>query len=344
MSERTSIVNISGDHEETLTQLARHLGTNKIRRKVFNAIYGRGSKPRSKKQIIAAASIPNKDAQQVQNELDHLTKHHLVVRVENDGSVRDRSRYLYQKDASVRANRASIVRYADNRKAAANVPTKRRPLVQRSSAVSAIKKRDLKKKKHLKVLYLTADPDEAKSIRVDAEVRQVQQAVRGSAFRDNITILHSPAADLDSLMEGLNDHRPQIVHFSGHGYSGGIATDSGSPGKRSITTVSFDLLAKALAATDDPPEIIVLNSCKSSSARKSFLPPGKIVVVMRDSVSDVAAIAFATKFYAAIAGGQSMKAAFGQGKVAVETVSINEADTPELFSAAGTNPAKITLA
>ena len=30
MAERTSIVNISGDHEETLTQLARHLGTNKL--------------------------------------------------------------------------------------------------------------------------------------------------------------------------------------------------------------------------------------------------------------------------------------------------------------------------
>jgi len=100
MSERTSIVNISGDHEETTIQLARHLGTNRIRRQIFNAIYGRGTRPRSKKQIMDAAKIKaiGTKAQQVQNELDHLSKHHLIVRIENGGSVRDGSRYLYQKD------------------------------------------------------------------------------------------------------------------------------------------------------------------------------------------------------------------------------------------------------
>lgn len=90
MSRRTSVVNISGDHEETLIQLAKHLGTNKIRRKIFYAIYGRGTKARSKKQIMDAAGIPENgtNAQQAQNELDHLAKHHLIVRSDNDGSVK----------------------------------------------------------------------------------------------------------------------------------------------------------------------------------------------------------------------------------------------------------------
>src|SRR5690348_874977 len=112
MAERASIVNISGDHEETLTQLAKHLGRNKLRRKVFNAIYGRGANPRSKPQIMDAAKIPTRDAQQVQNALDHLSKHHLIVRMDNDGSVKDKSRYLYHKDQSVRANRPMIIKFA----------------------------------------------------------------------------------------------------------------------------------------------------------------------------------------------------------------------------------------
>ena len=61
---------------------------------------------------------------------------------------------------------------------------------------------------------------------------------------------------------------------------------------------------------------------------------------MRDSVSDLAATAFAAKFYAAIAAGQSVKSAFAQGKVAIEMVSLNEADTPDLLAAPGANPAK----
>lgn len=104
MNARTSIVNISGDHEETVLQLAKHLGTNEIRRSIFSAIYGRGTRPRSKKQLMEAAKITDKGtkSQQVQNALDHLFKHHLVVKTENKGSVIDGSRYLYGKDETVR--------------------------------------------------------------------------------------------------------------------------------------------------------------------------------------------------------------------------------------------------
>jgi hypothetical protein len=343
MATRTSIVNISGDHEETLTQLAKHLGTNKLRRKVFNAVYGRGAKPRSARQIMDAAKIPTRDVQQVQNALDHLAKHHLIVRVDNDGFVKDKSRNLYQKDPSVRANRPKIIKFADNRKAAEKVPTKRRPQLREILSIRTVTRQALRKKKRLNVLYLTANPDRAHSLRVDAEVRQVQDAIRGSAYRDNISLEYRPAADLDSLIEGLNDYRPRVVHFSGHGYEGGIAVDSTKVGKRRVKTVSFELLAKALSATDAPPEIIVLNACKSAGARKAFLPPAKMIVVMRDSVSDLAATAFAAKFYAAVAAGQSVKSAFKQGKVAVEMVSLNEVDTPDLLVASGVDPAKFVL-
>jgi hypothetical protein len=64
MNERTAVVNWSGDHEETTLQLAEHLGKNKIRRKIFNSIYGRGALPRSKKQLMLAGNIRPRDAQQ----------------------------------------------------------------------------------------------------------------------------------------------------------------------------------------------------------------------------------------------------------------------------------------
>jgi CHAT domain len=148
---------------------------------------------------------------------------------------------------------------------------------------------------------------------------------------------------LDSIINGLNDHNPTIVHFSGHGYAGGIAVDHAQVKKPRSRVVTFDLLAKALAATDTPPSVIVQNACQSAGARSAFLPPAQAIIVMRDSISDLAATAFAAKFYAAIAAGQSLKSAFEQGKVAVEAVSINEADTPTLVTASGVNPAKIVL-
>jgi len=65
---------------------------------------------------------------------------------------------------------------------------------------------------------------------------------------------------------------------------------------------------------------------------------------MRKSVSDVAAAAFAIRFYAGIAGGQSVKAAFQQGQVAMEAASIDEAETADLLVAKGFDPAKLILA
>ena len=202
----------------------------------------------------------------------------LIVRIENDGSVRDRSRYLYRKDPSVRKYRENIIRLADNRRAAARVPTKRRPLIQGLQGIKTTKtitRQELRRKKPLNVLYLTANPDPAHSLRVGVEVRQVQDAVRGSPYRDNIALQYRPAADLNSLIEGLNDYRPRIVHFSGHGDSSGIAVDNPEVTRRPIKIVSFDLLAKALSATDVPPEIVVLNACESARCAESITAAGK---------------------------------------------------------------------
>ena len=38
-----------------------------------------------------------------------------------------------------------------------------------------------------------------------------------------------------------------------------------------------------------------------------------------------------------------MKAAFAQGKIAVEIVSLNETDTPDLLVARGVDPSKVVL-
>jgi hypothetical protein len=212
------------------------------------------------------------------------------------------------------------------------------------TSIRTIKRQALKKKSRLNVLYLTADPDKAHSLRVDAEVRRVQDAIRGSEFRDNINVQYRPAANIGTLLDGLNDVRPQIVHFSGHGNSHGLAMDNAKVEKPADESVSFDLLAKALAATDHQPRVVVLNSCHSSGARKALLKLGLIVVSMKTSISDIGAVAFAQRFYAAVAGGQSIKSAFRQGAVAVEHVSISEADTPQLFNPANINPASVKLA
>lgn len=341
MNKRVPVVNSAGDWEESIVQHARHLGQSEIRRAVFNVVYGRGTRPKSKKQIMNQAGLGSEKAQQVQNELDHLSTHHLILKTANDGSVDDRSKYVYAKDDFVRANREAIVRRADNKALADRTSTKRRPAIAMRPLVA--QRRELRKRKKLKILYLTSSPDKRDQLRVDLEVRKVQDHIRGSIYRDSIEILVRPAADTDAIIEGLNDHRPQIIHFSGHGSNDGIELDDGRVAAASYRRLSYDLLARAIAATDSPPSVVVLNSCESSGARRHLLDVAPILVTMRTSISDLSATAFAPKFYAALASGQSVKSAFEQGKLAVAIVSLTEKDTPELHCTPSKNPSKVIL-
>lgn len=347
MKARTAVVDWSGNYEENCIQLGRHLGTNKIRRKLFDTIYGRGSKPRSKKQLMNTIKLKVTDSQQAQNQLDHLVRYGLILRDDNEDAVNDGSRYVYSKEPNVRAHRNKIVQYADRPSLAKKTATKRNPIVRGATIVlkrPIITKRALKKRDHVDVLYLMANPIRRHSLRVDAEVSAVKEEIRRSQYRNNITLHQSPAANLDAIIRGLNDHRPRVVHFSGHGNSRGLATDGGGMKRVKTNFVTFDLLGKAFAATDRPPEVVVLNACESAGARRALLHTAKAIIVMQDSVSDIAAVAFATKFYGAIASGQPLQAAFAQGCVAVEAVSLDEASTPTLITANGVNAKKLYLA
>jgi hypothetical protein len=210
-----------------------------------------------------------------------------------------------------------------------------------------ITKRELKKHKKLVVLYMLANPDPGpdttKHIRPDAEARMVQESVRASRFRDSVDIQIRTAADLSTMLDGLNDYSPQIVHFSGHSNTTSLAVDSGSISAPAKKALSYELFAKALDAIDRKPTIVVLNSCLSAAARKEVLKSAQAMIGMGDSISDIAAAAFAQQFYAALASGQSLQSSFKQGVVAVEAVSLSEKGTPQLFVRDGLNPSAVIL-
>lgn len=195
----------------------------------------------------------------------------------------------------------------------------------------------------LRVLYLTANP--GMDLRTDMEVRQVQQALRGAKYRDLVTVEQRPAATFQDLMDGLNDVRPHIVHFSGHGGRQTLILDGGTLDSASEKQVGFHLLVKALDATDSPPTLLVLNACDTLEGAEVILPAVPVVIAMTDNVLDRAAILFAQQFYAAIASGQSVGSALKQAKVAVEAAMIDDeaSQLPKCISREDVDVAELVL-
>lgn len=171
----------------------------------------------------------------------------------------------------------------------------------------------------LRVLYMTASPPGATDpLRLDAEVNNVLRAIRGSRHRDLIDIRPRPAASPQDLIDGINDFRPHVVHFSGHGGPDGLLFDNASVTDPQERLVSFASLAKLLAATDQPPTLVFLNACDTADEAAVLLDAIPALIAMDAPIGDASAAVFSTQFYAAVGGAQPLSKAVEQAKAATE--------------------------
>lgn len=156
----------------------------------------------------------------------------------------------------------------------------------------------------------------------------MKDMLKRTRFRDLVTVEYLPAATRMDLLEGLNEHRPHIVHFSGHSNSIGLLMED-DDGTENGVDVTFDLLGKLLEATDTPPQLVVLNSCESLAGADSLLRTVPTIVAMSDEIDDASALVFSGRFYAAIASAQSVTTALKQAKVSMEAASLEGAHLPQ---------------
>lgn len=344
MNSQTSVINPSGDFEEAIQRYAKHLGRDKNRRAVFDLLYGRGSKPRTKKQIAEALRVGG-TAQVVQNALDELAKHHLIVRQANEGQVNDGSRWVYCKQPFVRANRDKIVRYADDPAAAKKIATKRTPRLpagvsfvvrtgpSRPRGGSAARTTPGRSGVQLKIALLVTNPDYRASLQTGIEARDIDAAVKLGGNPEKVDIKIFPAPTFDTLVDALNSYRPDILHFSGHGGGRSLVFDNVRAGEDGGTILDFGMVARLVESARYKPKLLVLAACDTSDGADQFLRVIPAVVAMKDSIGDEAACEFSSRFYRSLTSGASIRGSLSQAKDALLHKGYADADLPELIVA-----------
>jgi|GEM_PF-2487523 len=196
----------------------------------------------------------------------------------------------------------------------------------------------------LKILFFAADPlsappsGAAPRLLLDEDIRQIREKVRASEHRDAFDFDYRLAARSDDLLQALNELQPDVVHFSGHGWSEGLVfVDSDG---RSPHGVDAALLTGLFRIFPGQIRLVVLNACRSHTQAEAIAQVIGCAIGMRGAISDEAAIAFGAAFYRAIGFGHSVQKAFDQGCLALPAA---ERDCPRLLKRRGIDPARLVL-
>ncbi|AXI76108.1 CHAT domain-containing protein [Peterkaempfera bronchialis] len=196
----------------------------------------------------------------------------------------------------------------------------------------------------LRILMLGAS-SESDPLRVGREQSRIRNAVRSSLHRDLVEFDVRGSATTADLLDGLTGFRPHVVHFTGHSAEHLLVFEQDVDAPNDGLVVSAGAFGRALAATDNPPLLVVLNSCSSAPQAQRLVDQEVVpfAIGMSDTIGDLDAISYAAQLYAAIANGQSITSASASGQVAVEMAGLDDHDLPTLFHAPDADPRAAVL-
>lgn len=191
------------------------------------------------------------------------------------------------------------------------------------------------------VLFLASNPTDTRRLRLDVEIREITEKIRASDGRDSVELISRWAVRPDDLIQALNEHRPHIVHFSGHGSpSDGIILEDNDGNSKPVNKEALRTLFHTLS---DNVRVVLLNACFSQVQANAITETIDCAIGTSRAIGDPAAITFSASFYRAIGFGRSVQEAFDQGKTALLLEGIPEDTILSLSTRIGVNASKIVL-
>ncbi|SDW85113.1 CHAT domain-containing protein [Lysobacter enzymogenes] len=191
------------------------------------------------------------------------------------------------------------------------------------------------------VLFLAANPLDQQQLRLDEEVRAIGEMIRKSEHRDSVKLESRWAVRPLDILQALNEFKPRVVHFSGHGSEDGDLVLQDGSGNAKM--VSKEAIVQTMMTAADDIQLVFFNTCYSRDQAEAVVAHVPAAIGMNTAVGDDAARVFAAQFYSAIGFGLSVATAFAQAKAALLLEGILEDDVPELFIAEGIDPAELVL-
>jgi hypothetical protein len=192
----------------------------------------------------------------------------------------------------------------------------------------------------IKVLFLAADPfRDAARLELGEKMRAIDHAIQQGSAREGLELVAHFGTQTGDVQAALQRHRPQIVHFAGHGGRAGVIYLGDDRGGRA--EVGKAALAKLFGALNGGVRVVVLNGCHTLPVATVLSKVVDYAIGTRDRISDEAAIQFADAFYTALAFGSGVRQAFDLAVARLMVQASPDAAVPALRAHVRADPAPL---
>ena len=180
-----------------------------------------------------------------------------------------------------------------------------------------------------RILVLSANPRNTGRLRLDEEVRDIEEAFQRSRHREEFNIRSKWAVRHRDMARAILDYEPNIIHFSGHGEGeDGILLEDEIGQAKFLSPEALSNLFKLFA---DHVECVILNACYSEVQAKTICQHIDFVIGMNTAIKDRSAIEFAVGFYDALSNGRDYEFAYSLGCQYISLAGVQQADVPQLM-------------
>jgi CHAT domain len=199
-----------------------------------------------------------------------------------------------------------------------------------------------------KILILAANPKNTVRLRLDQEVRDIQEGLRLAEKRDNFILQQEGAVRSQDIRRAVLDFRPNIIHFSGHGsQTEGLSFEDEVGKEKFVTAEALGGLFKLFA---NDVECVLLNACYSEVQANAIAQHIDYVIGMNQAIADKAALEFSVGFYDALArynpeydGDSSIEFAFDVARSSILLAGVPGASIPVLIKNPNPKPKNNTI-
>src|ERR1700753_3832280 len=136
----------------------------------------------------------------------------------------------------------------------------------------------------IRILFLSANPSTTSLIRVEEEAFEISGMLEKGSAQDDFELITHRALKAGDLPYLLMNHRPHIVHFSGHGSLAReiIVEGAGGRGER-ITT---EALVEVFKVHGGDVRVVVLNACLTRPAAQALSGVIDYTIGIRSVIDD----------------------------------------------------------